>query len=30
MPHGKICYLEIPATRAEDAARLNARRPPTI
>jgi uncharacterized protein len=20
MPHGKICYLEIPANRAEDAA----------
>jgi len=22
MPHGKICYLEIPANRAEDAARF--------
>jgi predicted enzyme related to lactoylglutathione lyase len=22
MPHGKICYLEIPATRAEDSARF--------
>ncbi len=22
MPHGKICYLEIPAHRAEDLARL--------
>lgn len=22
MPHGKICYLEIPAHRAEDAARF--------
>ena len=21
MPHGKICYLEIPANRAEDSAR---------
>jgi predicted enzyme related to lactoylglutathione lyase len=24
MPHGKICYLEIPANRAEDAARFYA------
>ena len=24
MPHGKICYLEIPATRAEDAAEFYA------
>lgn len=24
MPHGKICYLEIPAGRAEDAARFYA------
>src|SRR4051812_44313888 len=22
MPHGKICYLEIPANRAEDSARF--------
>jgi len=22
MPHGKICYLEIPANRADDAARF--------
>ena len=22
MPHGKICYLEIPAVRAEDSARF--------
>ena len=22
MPHGKICYLEIPANRAEDAAKF--------
>ena len=22
MPHGKICYLEIPASRAEDSARF--------
>jgi predicted enzyme related to lactoylglutathione lyase len=22
MPHGKICYLEIPAKRAEDSARF--------
>src|SRR4051812_37522530 len=22
MPHGKICYLEIPAARAEDSARF--------
>lgn len=25
MPHGKICYLEIPANRAEDAADFYAR-----
>ena len=25
MPHGKICYLEIPANRAEDAAEFYAR-----
>ena len=24
MPHGKICYLEIPANRAEDSARFYA------
>src|SRR4026208_2528506 len=24
MPHGKICYLEIPANRAEDSARFHA------
>jgi uncharacterized protein len=24
MPHGKICYLEIPANRAEDAAQFYA------
>jgi len=24
MPHGKICYLEIPASRAEDSARFYA------